>query len=110
MDVDSVNQKIKLLNKDIHKFSTTTYVIQKTLDNSNSNPTEEKFARPITTKEIQRTTDLMDKNSSYEIELELAVGAQVMLLTNKDFKAGLVNGSRGVITSFHQNTGNPMEI
>ena len=31
----------------------------------------------------------MDKNSSYEIELELAIGAQVMLLYNMDLEKGM---------------------
>jgi ATP-dependent DNA helicase PIF1 len=42
----------------------------------------------------------MDKNGSYVPELTLRVGAQVMLLTNKDVEHGLVNGSRGVIERF----------
>lgn len=41
-----------------------------------------------------------DKNSMYDAELDLVVGAQVMLLTNVDFTRSLVNGSRGVIVEF----------
>ena len=41
-------------------------------------------------------------------ELELCVGAQVMLIWNMDVPAGLVNGSRGVITKFDQ--GRPVVV
>lgn len=42
----------------------------------------------------------MDKDSQYTTQLTLAVGAQVMLLINKDFELGHMNGSRGVVTGF----------
>jgi ATP-dependent DNA helicase PIF1 len=35
-------------------------------------------------------------------KLHLSKGAQVMLIVNIDVKKGLVNGSRGVITNFHE--------
>ena len=60
---------------------------------------------------INRKSDLirtLNKQESENInklcnapaELELAVGAQVMLITNQDFERQLVNGSRGVVTGF----------
>jgi ATP-dependent DNA helicase PIF1 len=44
--------------------------------------------------------DIINKDNNYVQTLQLAVGTQVMLLTNLDQERGLVNGSRGVITDF----------
>jgi ATP-dependent DNA helicase PIF1 len=50
----------------------------------------------------------LDKDAPYEPELILKERAQVMLLTNQDPEAGLVNGSRGVVTGFSPDGGFPL--
>lgn len=57
---------------------------------------------------FQRIVKSFDSDAAYNIELELMVGAQVMLIANIDPEGGLVNGSRGVITSFCPSTELPM--
>lgn len=54
----------------------------------------------LSKKEHQIYIDGVLKNIQCSRELHLAVGAQVMLLINRDFEAQLVNGSRGVVKSF----------
>ena len=56
---------------------------------------------------VQMLSDKLDKDAPYEVELCLKERAQVMLLVNQDPAAGLVNGSRGVITGFTE-AGLPM--
>ena len=48
---------------------------------------------------IKREMDFLLQNAMYEIELELCIGAQVMLLIN-GLDDSLCNGSRGVIIGF----------
>lgn len=43
---------------------------------------------------------IIDKENNYEKVLQLAEGAQVMLLKNLDQENGLINGSRGVVVGF----------
>jgi ATP-dependent DNA helicase PIF1 len=49
---------------------------------------------------VEWAVEKLDKDAPYEPELRLKLKAQVMLLTNQDPAAGLVNGSRGVVTGF----------
>lgn len=53
--------------------------------------------------EIERWSLIVDKENNYEKVLQLAMGAQVMLLKNIDQEKGLVNGSRGVVVGFEEN-------
>lgn len=54
----------------------------------------------VNSSEILRMIEYYDRDAPYMSEIELAVGAQVMLITNLDQPNGLVNGSRGVIKGF----------
>jgi ATP-dependent DNA helicase PIF1 len=45
------------------------------------------------------------KNSVVPEEIQLCLGAQVMLTSNLDIDSGLVNGSRGVVTSYNSEAG-----
>jgi ATP-dependent DNA helicase PIF1 len=56
---------------------------------------------------LERIVTKLDNDANYATHLELCVGAQVMLLINKDVEAGLVNGSRGVIVEMGP-TGTPV--
>jgi ATP-dependent DNA helicase PIF1 len=49
-----------------------------------------------------------DANAAYALQLELMLGAQVMLIANLDPGVGLVNGSRGVVVSFCSATDMPI--
>jgi ATP-dependent DNA helicase PIF1 len=64
--------------------------------------TTDKFPARLTLKDpqVQRAISKLDLNAPYQDELELRIGAQVMLVYNTNVEEKLVNGSRGVITGF----------
>lgn len=49
---------------------------------------------------VLRAIAKLDNDAPYKPELTLAIGAQVMLITNLSPEEGLVNGSRGVVVKY----------
>ena len=93
-DVDLINKKhLSKLNQEIQSFKVKLKIeyIDETWEES----------------QINYLINQMDNSSSYKSKLELAVGAQVMLIRNLDQDVGLINGSRGVIQSFQEGTNYP---
>jgi ATP-dependent DNA helicase PIF1 len=90
-DVDHVNRaNLKKLQGPLKKYCAKTEFqpIAATRGLSEDNP------------QVAAAVLKLDRDATYSAELELAVGAQVMLLWNMDQNAGLVNGSRGVVVGF----------
>ena len=91
-DVDTINEKnIAALGKALHPFEAKTVI-----DRSAEHPEVDMPSG----EEVERLVARLDNDANYASHLDLCVGAQVMLLINKDLEAGQVNGSRGVITEF----------
>ena len=59
-----------------------------------------KFVEGISIKNKQHYLEKFEKNCNTPATLKLCIGVQVMLLYNLDVKAGLANGSRGVVVDF----------
>ncbi len=94
-DVEAINeQNIAALKKPLRIYEAKTEV----LTNTGLPPAEIPCGEAL-----ERLLQKMDADSSYVVRLELCVGAQVMLLMNKDLEAGLANGSRGVVIGFSDN-------
>ena len=93
-DVDLINKKHLLkLNQEIQTFKVKLKVEY----------TDESWDES----QINYLVNQMDSSGSYKKKLELALGAQVMLIRNLDQDIGLINGSRGIIQSFQEGTNYP---
>ena len=91
-DVDIINEKnIAALKKPLRMYDAETKIERNPEDVDAEIPTGEY---------LERAEHKLDNDANYCAHLELCVGAQVMLLINKDIEAGLVNGSRGVVVNF----------
>ena len=90
-EVDDINEKNLRALKGERKIFTAETVFA---------PLDSFIGLSKETPEIKRAVEKMDRDAPYMAELILAVGAQVMLLTNKEPQRGLVNGSRGIVEGF----------
>ena len=92
-EVDSINAThLKKLTTEKKTYSATTVF----------NPITQTLGLSKASLEVEAAVQALDKVAAYSVELTLAVGAQVMLLTNINPGAGLVNGSRGVVVGFER--------
>jgi ATP-dependent DNA helicase PIF1 len=90
-DVDRINsQNLRELKGDRRTYQ-AKFVIASKAPHGTTPPSAD---NPIVKK--------MDNDASYVTELEVGVGAQVMLIVNLDTDEGLANGSRGVVTAFSE--------
>jgi ATP-dependent DNA helicase PIF1 len=91
VEVDQINtRELAKLTTEKHLYKATTAFL----------PLAQTNGLTINSPEVQSAIQKMDGNAAYTSDLVLAIGAQVMLLTNLNSEAGLVNGSRGVIVDF----------
>src|SRR6056300_1168087 len=116
-----VDQNLKCLISDEHPLPddgivpTRIYTHNRDVDSENEARLAELDGELISFKAIDKWREEMPKETLATIkkgmkvsvgaelpdDVELKIGAQVMLTRNKDLDRGLVNGSRGVVQDFH---------
>lgn len=96
---------INAKNEDNQIKPTKIFCHNVNVDDLNSRELQ-KLQKPITTYNLKisgRHTIDPAKECNAVQRLDIAIGAQVMLLINLDLSTGLVNGSRGVVTAMSTN-------
>ena len=104
-DVDKVNlANLQALEGEVRRFRVkTVYDVARWRDENGGRPLPEKNSDLV-----NFAVEKLDKDAPYLPEVELRVGAQVMLITNLDMALGRVNGSRGIILEFEDIRGYPV--
>jgi ATP-dependent DNA helicase PIF1 len=100
--VNKINEEnLAALKKELYTYTVTTLIVP-------PNPDAEIVDPYPTPEEIERCVHRLDNDAPYMTTLTLCVGAQIMLVTNLDVEAGLVNGSRGVIVDIRASDNVPI--
>jgi ATP-dependent DNA helicase PIF1 len=92
-DVDTINRaNLSSLSGEKRIFEAQNVITEKKIKKG-------KYVSP-SSHEVKKALERLDSDAPYMKELELRIGAQVMLITNMDQDRNLINGSRGVVTGY----------